>query len=154
MTSLAALLWAYCFPAIPGPPAVTCAWQPASTPSEQTCFTLALRQDNQEIENQYLSNNAVYTRVVQYLNNDIAQDVFLTIPGLPDSVAATTASYPRQYGTTGRSSVLLVFPVPEKALRHGCHVTFRGNKLELGTQRFFFTAADIKAARRGQPAIK
>ena len=121
---------------------------------EQNCaFTLALANNNQEIENQYIANAPLYTRVLQYLNYDIARDVYLRLPNQPDSVAAITASYPRQYGSTGHSSVLLVFPVSEKQLRHGCFITFKGEKLELGTRRFVFTAQDIKAARaRLRPA--
>ena len=135
-------------------PVVTCAMQAPLSLHHQCAFILALSVDKQEIENQYLANSPLYARVLQYLNYDIAQDAFLSLPGRPDSVAAIAASYPRQYGNTGRSSVLLVFPVPDKQLRKGCHVTFRGDKFDLGTRRFFFTAHDIKAARKGQAALK
>ena len=134
---------------------VTCLWQPTQADKQQQCqFILALASNNQEIENQYIANAPLYTRVLQYLNYDIAQDVYLRLPHQPDSVAASTASYPRQYGNTGRSSVLLVFPVAEKQLRHGCFITFKGEKLELGTRRFTFTAHDIKAARQRQRAAQ
>jgi hypothetical protein len=115
---------------------------------KQSEFIMSLAQDNQEIENHYIANASLYTRIIQYLNYDISQDVYLRLPGRPDSIAASAASYPRQYGATGRSSVLLTFPVPDKQLRHGCIITFKGEKLALGTHRFIFTAADIKTARK------
>ena len=145
MTNLCILFW-YIFEAI----TVTCFWHAASVPATQTSFILTLANDGQEIENKYIIRSALYTRVLQYLNYDIARDVYLRLPNQPDSVAAVTASYPRQYGSTGRSSVLLVFPISEKQLRHGCFITFKGEKLELGTRRFVFTAQDIKAARKSQ----
>lgn len=136
------------------PPTVGAQYITKSLSKNGASFILTLATDGQEIENKYIYNNNLYTRVLQYLNHDIAQDVYLRLPGRSDSVAAITASYPRQYGSTGHSSVLLAFPVPDKELRHGCHVTFRGDKLELGTRRFFFTAEDIKSARRGQIITK
>ena len=135
-------------------PVVICTWRTSLPPHQQSALVLALSVNNQELENQYIANGPLYTRVLQYLNYDIAQDVYLRLPGRPDSVAAIAASYPRQYGSTGRSSVLLVFPVPDKELRHGCRVTFQGSKLELGTRRFVFSAQDIKAARQGQVITK
>jgi hypothetical protein len=122
--------------------------------SNQAGFILNLSQDNQEIENHYIYDESLFTRVLQYLNYNIAQDVYLRLPGRPDSVAASAASYPRQYGATGRSSVLLTFPVSDKQLSHGCAITFKGEKLALGTHRFVFTAADIKMARNAPRPIK
>ena len=141
---------------------VTCNYRPIkgaehtakSLNRSRSNFILAFASNNQEIENIYVSNSALYARVLQYLNYDIAHDVYLCLPGRLDSVAAIAVSYPRQYGSTGRSSVLLVFPVPDKALLHGCYVTFQGSTLELDTRRFVFTAQDIKAARQGQVITK
>lgn len=133
----------------PGP-VVSCAWHGSPVPAQHCAFTLALATGGQEVENQYIAQEALYARVLQYLNYDIAQDVYLRLPGRPDSVAASAASYQRQYGATGRSSVLLVFPVPDKQLRHGCTLTFTGQKLALGTRRFAFSAHAIRAARQGQ----
>lgn len=145
MTSLFTLLWAHWLQAAPA--TVGCAWRATPAGGRQAYFTLSLAQDQQEIENQYIANAGQFARVLQYLNYDIAQDVFLRLPGRSDSVAASAVSYPRQYGATGRSTVLLVFPVPARQLRGGCRVTFRGDKLALGTRRFFFTAQDLRAAR-------
>lgn len=114
----------------------------------RTNFILTLASKGAEIEQEYISNYNIYNRFIQYLNYDIAQDVYLLLPGRPDSVAAIAASYPRQYGATGRSSVLLTFPVSDKQLRHGCAITFKGEKLAVGTHRFVFTAADIKTAHK------
>lgn len=114
----------------------------------ESSFVLSLTENNQEIENQYIANAPLYTRVLQYLNYDIARDVYLRLPGRSDSVAAIAASYPRQYGATGRSSVLLTFPVTAKQLRRGCFITFKGEKLAVGTHRFAFTVSDIKTAHQ------
>ena len=135
-------------------PVVTCAWHAAPAPGQHCAFTLALAAGGQEIENQYVAQAARYTRVLQYLNYDIAQDVYLRLPGRPDSVAANAASYQRQYGLTGRSAVLLVFPVPDQQLRRGCRVTFRGEQLGAGTRQFDFSAHALRLARRGQPPRK
>ncbi len=153
MPNLLLILWVPWWQAAAGPTAA-CAWHAAPTPAQQACFTLALADDGQEIENRYIANGPLYARVLQYLNYDIARDVYLRLPGRPDSVVALAASYPRQYGGTGRSTVLLVFPVPDQQLRKGCCVTFRGDKLALGTRRFVFTAHDIKDARRGHPVTQ
>ena len=131
-----------------------CTLYTSSANRSHILVVLDLSINNQELENKYISNAVLYTRIIQYLNYDIAQDVYLRLPGRIDSVAAIAASYPRQYGSTGRSSVLLVFPVTDKELRHGCHVTFQGNKLDLSTRRFVFNARDIKAAHQGQVITK
>jgi len=129
----------------PGPPVVTCAYHPQPAAPTQTYFTLTLAQDHQEIENQYITNAPVFARVLQYLNADIAHDAYLRLSGHPDSLAAIAASYPRQYGATGRSSILLVFPISPRQLRHGCTLTFDGTRLALGTHRFLFPTADLQA---------
>ncbi|QKG55126.1 hypothetical protein [Hymenobacter sp. BRD67] len=124
---------------------VTCLWQPMQADKQQQCqFTLAMAKNGQEIENQYITNKPLYTHTIQYLGGDIARDVYLHLPGQPDSTAANSATYLRQYGATGHSTVLLTFPVAEKLLRQGCRVTFRSRQLALQDRQFVFTARDFK----------
>lgn len=124
---------------------ITCVWQPIQANKQQQCqFTLAMAVNGQEIENQYITNTPIYTRTLQYLGGDIAQDVYLHLPGQQDSVAANSANYLRQYGTTGHSTVLLTFPIAEKLLRKGCRLSFRSRQLDLRARQFVFTARNFK----------
>ncbi|WP_460607399.1 hypothetical protein [Hymenobacter terrigena] len=152
MVALFLMMWPFNFQTVPKTE-ITCVWHSSSMPNSQASCVLLLSKNNQEIENQFITNSSLYARALQYLNYDIAGDVYLCIPGRTDSVAAIAASYPRQYGNTGHSSVLLVFPVPSSQLRDGCHITFRGDKFETGTRRFFFTDQDMKQARRGRAPL-
>jgi hypothetical protein len=63
-----------------------------------------------------------------------------------DSVAALTALYPRQYGNTGRSTVLLLFDTRRLNLSRGFTLTYSRHPFQLGTQRFFFSPPTSPAA--------
>ena len=110
----------------------------------KTYCTLTLARQGSEIENQFINEPATYQQVLTYLNTGIAADAFLaTTPR--DSVPAAASMYVRQYGTTGRSTLLLVFDTHQFTPRRGFHLTLRGQRLGLGTLRFFFTASDLAA---------
>ncbi|OGX87429.1 hypothetical protein BEN47_10905 [Hymenobacter lapidarius] len=53
------------------------------------------------------------------------------------------ALYPRQYGVTGRSTVLLVFDTHRLDLTRGFTLTYHDTHFQLGTMRFLFKAADL-----------
>ncbi|GGF27933.1 hypothetical protein [Hymenobacter cavernae] len=108
----------------------------------KTYCSLSLAQDGAEIENQFITNSTAYTNALAYLNTGIAADVFLVTPTL-DSIPALASIYPRQYGTTGHSTVLLIFDTHQLDLSHGFHITFRGDQFNVGTLRFPFTASDL-----------
>lgn len=148
-----------------GPVSVTCTYRPTdllvaqelsqATPTVsidslrrsyagKTYFALSLAQNGVEIENRYLPDAQAFTQALAYLSTGIAADVFLVTPAR-DSIAALAAIYPRQYGITGRSTVLLVFDTQQLNLRQGFHLTFRDQQLGLGTLRFPFAAADLQA---------
>lgn len=107
-------------------------------------FTLALSQGGAEIENQFVNDRLAYAQAIAYLNTGLAQDVYLAVPG-QDSVAALAAAYPRQYGNTGRSTVLLVFDTRHLRLDRDFHLVFRDRQFGLGVLRFPFRAADLAA---------
>lgn len=110
----------------------------------KTYCALTLSRNGQELESQFVNDPATYQQVLTYLNTGLAADAFLaTMPH--DSVAAAASMYVRQYGTTGHSTVLLVFDTHQLMPQHGFHITLRGQRLGLGTLRFPFAAADLVA---------
>lgn len=110
----------------------------------KTYFALSLAQNGVEIENRYLPNEQAFTQALTYLSTGIAADMFL-VTLARDSIPALAAIYPRQYGATGRSTVLLVFNTRQLDLREGFHLTFRDRQFDLGTLHFPFAAADWQA---------
>lgn len=107
--------------------------------------SLSLARDGGEIENAFIRDEAALGQAISYLNNGIAQDVFVRGLGQPDSVAALAATYPRQYGNTGRSTVLLVFPAAQLNVSQGFTCSFRDSHFGLAPARFVFTASSMRA---------
>lgn len=107
-------------------------------------FALTLAQNGQEIENQFINDRTTYGNAIGYLSAGIAADVHLVTPAR-DSVPALTAVYPRLYGATGQSTVLLVFDTQRLDLADGCVVSFHDTRFGLGTLRFPFAAGDLAA---------
>lgn len=113
------------------------------------CF-LSLARDGGEIENANIRDETALGQAISYLNNGIAQDVFVRGLGQPDSVAALASTYPRQYGNTGRSTVLLVFPATHLDVSRGFTCSFRDSQFGLAPVRFVFTASSLRALPRLQ----
>lgn len=110
----------------------------------KTYCALSLSRNGQELESQFVNDPTTYQQVLTYLNTGLAADAFLaTTPH--DSVAAAASMYVRQYGTTGHSTVLLVFDTHQLTPQQGFHLTLRGQRLGVGTLRFSFAAADLVA---------
>lgn len=105
----------------------------------KTYFTLGLSRNGTEFENQYVTDPALYAQFIRYLNDGICRDVALVTPS-HDSISAMAASYLRHYGTTGRSTILLVFNTQHLDLSPGFHFLLLGRNLALHNQRFDFTA--------------
>lgn len=107
-------------------------------------FSLALSQNGTEIENQLVTDHDAFTQAITYLGAGIAQDVYLATPApRADSVAALTALYPRQYGNTGRSTVLLLFDTRRLNLSRGFILSYHDQFFQLGNRRFRFAAGDL-----------
>ncbi len=112
----------------------------------KTYIALSLAQQGQEIENQFITNQNALAQAVSYLNNGIVQDVFLAPLSTPtDSMTAYAAIYPRLYGGTGRSTVLLVFDTSRIDLTKGFRVSYRDTQFQLAPVSFTFTAAALSA---------
>ncbi len=110
----------------------------------RTYCTLTLARQGSEIENQFVTNPIAYQQALTYLNTGIAADAFLvTTPR--DSVPAAASMYVRQFGTTGHSTLLLVFDTHQLTPHRGFNLTLRGQRLGLGTLRFPFTGSDLAA---------
>lgn len=101
--------------------------------------TLALARDSAELEAAVSRDETALSETLSYLSTGIAHDVFLHGLGQPDSTAALAAAYTRQYGSTGRSTVLLVFPTPQLEVSQGFTLTYHDTRFGLGPVRFVFT---------------
>lgn len=112
--------------------------------------TLALARDSAELEASLSRDEAALGQALSYLSTGIARDVYLRGLGQPDSVAALAASYTRQYGNTGRSTVLLVFPAPRLEVAQGFTISYHDMQFGLGPLRFVFPAH----ALRDLPALR
>lgn len=91
-----------------------------------------------------MTDPTAYQQALSYLNTGIAADAYLGTTA-HDSVPALASLYLRQYGTTGQSTVLLVFDTRRLTPQDGCRLTFQGQRLGLGTLRFPFSAHDLAA---------
>lgn len=112
-------------------------------------FSLSFSQGGAEIENQFVTNPSAFANTLAYLNTGIAEDVFL-VTAAHDSVPALASAYPRQYGTTGRSTVLLIFDTHQLPPNQDMRLVYRGDRFNLGTLQFPFAAADLASV----PALK
>lgn len=106
---------------------------------------LTLSKNGGEIENQLINNRPVYEQALTYLNTGIAVDAVLASKATPDSVAALTSMYLRNYGSTGRSTVLLVFDVAKLSTSQGFTLSWHDRQFALGNQRFAFTSKALGA---------
>ena len=102
--------------------------------------TLSLSRDSTELEAAVSTNETALTQTLSYLSTGVAHDVYLRGLGQPDSTTALAAAYTRQYGSTGRSTVLLVFSVPYLDVRQGFTLTYRDTQFGLGPVHFIFSA--------------
>ena len=116
----------------------------------KTYCSLGLARVGGEIENSLVTNPTAYQQTLTYLNTGIAADTYL-VTTAHDSVPALASMYLRQYGTTGQSTILLVFDTSKLIPTNGFHLTFRGQRLGLGTLRFPFTAPALAALPELQP---
>ena len=110
----------------------------------KTYCAMSLTRDGGEIENALVTDPVAYQQALTYLNTGIAADTYLATTA-HDSVPALASMYIRQYGTTGQSSILLVFDTHGLTPEKGFHLTFRAQRLGLGTLRFPFAARDLAA---------
>jgi hypothetical protein len=101
--------------------------------------TLALARDSAELEAAVSRDETALGQTLSYLSAGIAHDVYVRGLGQPDSTAALAAAYTRQYGNTGRSTVLLVFATPRLDVRQGFTLTYRDTQFGLGPVHFVFT---------------
>jgi hypothetical protein len=116
---------------------------------DKTYCSLTLSRNGSEIETQFVNDPAAYQQALTYLNTGIAADAYLaTTP--QDSVPAIASMYVRQYGTTGHSTLLLVFDTHNLTPQQGFHLTLHGQRLGLGTLHFPFAATDLA----GLPPLK
>jgi hypothetical protein len=112
--------------------------------------TLALTRDSAELETSFIRDEAALGQALSYLSTGIARDVYLRGLGQPDSTVALAATYARQYGNTGHSTILLVFPTPQLDVAQGFTISYHDTQFGLGPLQFVFSAH----ALRGLPALQ
>ena len=110
----------------------------------KTYCVLSFSRNGSEIENAFVTDPPAYQQVLTYLNTGMAADAYLATSS-QDSVPALASMYLRQYGNTGRSTVLLVFNTSKLQPEAGFHLTVQAQRLGLGTLRFPFTAHALAA---------
>lgn len=110
----------------------------------KTYCALTLARNGGEIENAFVNDPAAYQQALAYLNTGLAADTYLATSA-QDSVPGFASMYLRQYGTTGASTVLLVFDTAKLHPENGFHLTWHDTRFGLGTQRFAFAADDLAA---------
>lgn len=104
--------------------------------------TLSFAKNGQEIENAFLHDEPVHNACLSYLTHYVYRDVALCTA--TDTIPATASTYARQYGTDRASTVLIVFAKDATTdLSRGFAILYRGDKFDLGTLRFPFTAQSI-----------
>ena len=81
---------------------------------------------------------------IAYLSNGLASDVFLL--SNTDTLRAAGCIYPRQYGLNASSTVLVAFETDSTTLSNDFAILYRAQRFGLGTVRFPFSAAAIRAA--------
>lgn len=91
-----------------------------------------------------VNDRNAYQRAIDYLNAGIAADSYL-VTSPHDSTAALSSMYLRQYGTTGHTTILLVFDTRKHPINQGFCLTLDGRRLGLGTLRFPFADDDLAA---------
>jgi len=110
----------------------------------KTYCALSFSRNGSEIENALVTNPAAYQQALTYLNTGLAADSYLaTSPR--DSVRALASMYVRQYGSTGKSTVLLVFNTSKLTPEKGFHLTLLPQPLGLSRLRFPFAGRDLAA---------
>lgn len=104
--------------------------------------TLSFAKNGQEIENAFIQDEPVHNACLSYLTHYVYRDVALCTA--TDTIPATASTYARQYGTTRASTVLVVFVKnPTTDLSQGFDILYQGDKFNLGTLRFPFTAQSL-----------
>jgi hypothetical protein len=81
---------------------------------------------------------------IAYLSNGLASDLFLQ--SNTDTLRAAGCIYPRQYSQNASSTVLVAFETDSASLSNDFAILYRAQRFGLGTVRFPFSAAAVRAA--------
>jgi hypothetical protein len=106
-------------------------------------FTLTLSKGNQEIENQFLYERALYNQALQYLTHGMAGQVRL-ITANGDTVPTLGYVYPRMYGSTGKSTIMLVYDKAKLTKASGFTLFLHDTLLGLGEVSFVFKREQLE----------
>ncbi len=129
---------------------ITCSYKPkesiftgldtANTGKNIYCI-LTLSIKGQQVENNFLQNQYLYSQCINYLSNNFYTDVVLCTNH--DTIPASASLYARQYATTKASSILVVFSNEKISLTNGFDIIYQADKFGAGPVRFSFTADAI-----------
>ena len=105
-------------------------------------LTLRISQNGQEVENRFVSNEALFNKTLAYLNYEMSEDISMTVSGKSYPVA--DYFYQRMYGTTGGSVILIAFEKELIKEADDFKIAFEDRMLGLGYVDFEFERSDIE----------
>ncbi|MCR5886651.1 hypothetical protein LRS06_02445 [Hymenobacter sp. J193] len=110
----------------------------------KTYCTLTFSANGQDLESHTANHGGDMAQTVAYLNTGIGAVTYLVPTAQPhDSVPALLANYSRGFGTTGHSTVLLVFDTARLPLQDGFTLALHDTYLGVGSARFPFKGEDL-----------
>ena len=109
-----------------------------------TYFVLKLSRKGQEIENAYVSDEAKFVQVINYLSSSIGSNIYLLQES--DTIRALDAVYTRMFGSATSTSVMAVFDTNLKEEKGSLKFYLDDTELGLGKNEFVFDISDIKKA--------
>lgn len=95
-------------------------------------FDLSISKSDQEILNSYSRDRASFGKILNDLSFNIDQKVSL-VSGGGDTLALADFVYPRMYGMSRSTSVMIAFSRGDKALSSGEELSFTIRDLGIGT---------------------
>lgn len=109
-----------------------------------TYFVLKLSRKGQEIENAYVSDEAKFVQVINYLSSSIGSNIYLLHES--DTIHALDAVYTRMFGSATATSVMTVFDTDLEKKSGTVKFYLDDTGLGLGKNEFVFDISDIKKA--------
>ena len=106
-------------------------------------FTLHLSKNGEELEMGALSSQEEFAKRIQQLSFGMRERI-LVRTSTNDSVPLLDYVYPRMYGMTGKTSMLLVFDRAQATQGEWLDVIINGYDLGVGVNKFRFQVKDIE----------
>ncbi|MCB0395305.1 MAG: hypothetical protein KDD36_01550 [Flavobacteriales bacterium] len=105
-------------------------------------FILSMSVNNKEVAHASLSDRTVFTQMIERLSFDMGRFVYI-ISDHKDTVHLADFIYPRMYGMTGGTEMLLAFPKASLQKSRRFEFVLEDIGLQIGTTRFSFETDDL-----------